>query len=592
MKSRIVAAIVLIALATASQAAELQLNLPDRERLAGELEAASLLVTTLEEETVARRDVVAAAQADYRRLISVLFERGYFGPVISIQVDGVEAADLPVVGSDVPVQTVVVTVQEGQRFVFGEARIGPLAPGTELPERFAPLGRSTTGVLRETATAAIDGWRAAGHAKADLVDEDIVVNHDRGQVDATLRVDPGPRLSYGPLIIEGNEDVRERPIRRIADLRRGRVFDPDEVRQAARRLQRTGAFRSVSITEAEEIGPDATLPLTVQVVERLPRRFGVGAEVETTQGLSLTAFWLHRNLTGAADSLRLDGEFAGIGGQTGGEDIIVSLGYNRPATFSRDRDLFVNLEAEDLEQPNFSSQRLGLEVGVRRIVSDNLQYQYAIAFDRTMVEDDFGSSDFSMISFPAEVTYDRRDDPLNAKGGFFLAGTAKPFAGFQDGGAGIRLTSDVRGYRAFGAEQGTVFAARLQVATVLGAALDEVPADDLFFSGGGGTVRGQEFQDLGAILPTGEEVGGRSFAGIQSEIRRDISDRIGLVGFVDAGVVSPNSDWTETEGHVGAGLGVRYNTGIGPLRVDIGVPVAQPGTESGFEVYIGIGQAF
>ncbi|MEM7491377.1 MAG: BamA/TamA family outer membrane protein, partial [Pseudomonadota bacterium] len=463
MKSIAFATLALLAFTTVASAAQLRLRLPADEDLAQELRGALLLEQTIRDEEAIRRDIVAAAQADYRRLVAVLFDRGYFGPVISIEIDGVEADSVPIVGGDDPVSTVTVTVFEGQRFVFGQAEIGPLAPGTELPERFAPLGRSTTGVLRETATASVEAWRDIGHAKAELAAQDVVVNHDRGQVDARLRVDPGPRLSYGRLTVEGAEDVRERAVRRIADLRRGHVFDPEEVRQAARRLQRTGAFRSVSIVEAEEIGPDATLPLTVQVAERLPRRFGVGAEVDTDQGLTLSAFWLHRNLTGFADSLRLEGEFGGIGGDSGGEDISLSFSYLRPATFSRDRDLFINGEAEDLEQPNFSLQRLGLEVGVRRIVNDRFQYDYAIAFDVTESDDDFGSSDFSVISVPFNAEYDGRDDPLNPTRGFFLSGQAKPFAGFQDADSGVRLFADARGYLGLGPERRTVLASRLQL---------------------------------------------------------------------------------------------------------------------------------
>ncbi|MEM7489086.1 MAG: BamA/TamA family outer membrane protein, partial [Pseudomonadota bacterium] len=270
----------------------------------------------------------------------------------------------------------------------------------------------------------------------------------------------------------------------------------------------------------------------------------------------------------------------------------LSFSYLRPATFSRDRDLFINGEAEDLEQPNFSLQRLGLEVGVRRIVNDRFQYDYAIAFDVTESDDDFGSSDFSVISVPFNAEYDGRDDPLNPTRGFFLSGQAKPFAGFQDADSGVRLFADARGYLGLGPERRTVLASRLQLGSVLGADLGAVPPDDLFFSGGGGTVRGQEFQSLGALLPTGEEVGGRSFIGLAGEVRQAIGSRFGVVGFVDVGFVSEDSGFAGAENHVGAGLGLRYDTGIGPLRVDVGVPVSQPGSASGFEIYIGIGQAF
>ncbi|MEM7711644.1 MAG: POTRA domain-containing protein, partial [Pseudomonadota bacterium] len=252
MKSFIFAAASFAAFATASGAVELRLALPEDEDLRAGLRAASLLETTITgEEEAERRDIIAAAQADYRRLLAVLFENGYFGPIISIQVDGVEATDLPVVGSDAPIESVRISVIKGQRFLFGEATIGPRFSDTELPEGFAPGQRAATEVLRETANVVVEAWRDRGYAKADLTEERIVANHEAGELDATLIVTPGPRVAFGGITVVGNEDVRERPIRRIVDLRKGVLYDPEEIRLAARRLQRTGAFRSVSIVEAE-----------------------------------------------------------------------------------------------------------------------------------------------------------------------------------------------------------------------------------------------------------------------------------------------------------------------------------------------------
>ncbi|MFO6465895.1 autotransporter assembly complex protein TamA [Jannaschia sp. KMU-145] len=594
---RIRAAALLLAVALSTlpaSAAQLQLALPADEDLSESLTAASLTVGAIREAEGApvRRDVVAAAQADYRRLVAVLFEAGYFGPVISIQIDGVEAAALPVISRQDPIGTVTISVQSGPRFLFRETRIAPVAPGTELPEDFAPGRPAGTDVLRRTTAAGIDRWRALGHAKAELAGQDIVADHAANRLDAALALAPGPKLQYGPLFVEGAERVRENRITRIADLRQGRVFDPEQVDEAARRLVRTGAFRSVSITEADEIGPANTLPMTVQVVERLPRRFGAGAELSSEDGLSLSTFWLHRNLSGAADSFRVEGEIEGIGGDTGGEDFRLSFAYNRPATFNPETDLYASAFIESLDQPNFQSDRVGFEVGARRIVDEEFNYSYGIAYEQSKVEDAFGRRDFSILSLPLEAEYNRRNDDLNPTDGFYIEASAEPFYGFRTAGAGIRFLADLRGYQGFGSEDRTVVAARLQLGSVVGPDLADTPAADLFFSGGGGTVRGQEFQSLGVTLPSGRLVGGKSFLGFSGELRQGVTEKIGVVGFVDMGLISPNSDWSDGDTHVGAGLGIRYNTGIGPIRVDLGLPVSGPGDPSGVAIYIGIGQAF
>ncbi|WP_308916368.1 autotransporter assembly complex family protein [Jannaschia sp. LMIT008] len=577
----------------AADAAQLQLRLGGDDDLRDGLRAASLLEQTIDEDPNApRRDIVAAAQADYRRLLAASFEAGHFGPVISILVDGVEAAALPAIGSDAPVGTVVVSVDPGPRYLFGQAQIGPVPPGTELPPGFAVGEPAGTDVLRDATAAGIDAWRGDGHAKAELASQDIVADHAVDRVNVALRLNPGPQLRYGGLGVDGNEAVLERQIRRIVDLRPGQVFDPEEIRQAARRLQRTNAFRSVTITEAEEANPDGTLDMQVDVIERLPRRFGFGAEVGSTEGLALSAFWLHRNLTGYADNFRVEGEVSGIGGDSGGADYRIGVDYVRPATFNSETDLLLGAELERLDQPDFTSDRFEATAAARRIVSDEFQYQYGVSYSYSRTEDAFGRRDFSILSLPLAAQYDRRDDPLNPADGYYVEMGLEPFQGFETAGTGARYSADLRGYQGFGAERGTVIAARLQLGAVFGPDLQDIPPEWLFFSGGGGTVRGQPFQDLAIVQPNDRRTGGRSFLGLSGELRQSVTERIGLVGFVDAGWISADVDFTGGTDHVGAGVGVRYDTGIGPIRVDLGVPVSGPSDNDGVEIYIGIGQAF
>ena len=137
---------------------------------------------------------------------------------------------------------------------------------------------------------------------------------------------------------------------------------------------------------------------------------------------------------------------------------------------------------------------------------------------------------------------------------------------------------------------GSCLAARLQGGAVLGADLLATPRDDLFYSGGGGTVRGLPYQSLGVTVSDGGTtvtIGGNRFAAGSLEARVKVSERLGLVGFVDAGLVGngTDSDW-----QAGAGLGVRYATGIGPVRLDVALPVHGDG--KGAQIYVGLGQAF
>jgi translocation and assembly module TamA len=139
-------------------------------------------------------------------------------------------------------------------------------------------------VLEDAVGAGIDGWRSQGHAKAEAAGQRIVADHRQAQLDARIQLDPGPRLRFGGLRISGQERMRESRIRAIAGLPEGEIFDPDAVVRAANRLRRSGAFRSVALTEAERIGPGGTLDIEAALVEEAPRRIGFGAEIASTEG--------------------------------------------------------------------------------------------------------------------------------------------------------------------------------------------------------------------------------------------------------------------------------------------------------------------
>ncbi|MEN8831980.1 BamA/TamA family outer membrane protein, partial [Pacificibacter sp.] len=127
---------------------------------------------------------------------------------------------------------------------------------------------------------------------------------------------------------------------------------------------------------------------------------------------------------------------------------------------------------------------------------------------------------------------------------------------------------------------------------ILASAIDETPADLLFYSGGGGTVRGQPYQSLNVDLGGGVRAGGTSFLGFSTELRARVSKKIMAVGFADIGAVGENELPDNTMAwHSGAGLGLRYETGFGPIRLDVATPTSGT-TGDGVQIYVGIGQAF
>lgn len=561
----------------------------DNEDLKENLRAASLLVQSVEDPEVEARGLVSAALADYRRLVETLYAFGYYSGAVSVKLNGQEAASLSLLSLPSQINDISIAVDPGPPFRFGKADVSPQAPGTRLPEGFASGQPALATVIGAASRAAVVGWREAGYAKATQGDQRIVANHRGATLDAEVTIVPGPSVRFGDLIIKGESAVRMEALARIADLPTGEVFSPKEMSDLGTRLRRTGTFSSVSLREGD-VKPDGTMDIEMTVVDRKPRRIGAGAELSSNEGLDLTAFWMHRNLFGAAERLRIEGSVEQIGAQDNGIDYKLGARLDFPAIFRSDTNYFIGARYENLDDPQFQSELFEVGGGLRWYVRDGLEAEIGIALHRSTATDAFGTRDFRFVAVPAIVEWDERDEPLNASRGHFIRFEGTPFIGVSDTASGARLFADARGYHRLG-ESRLVFAGRLQVGSILKAEIDETYPDYLFFSGGGGTVRGQPYQTLGVEISPGELVGGRSFLGTMLEMRADFTDALGGVLFADAGFVGEDSFGGEGDWHAGAGVGVRYNTGIGPLRFDIAAPV-EGDTGDGVQFYIGIGQAF
>ena len=200
--------------------------------------------------------------------------------------------------------------------------------------------------------------------------------------------------------------------------------------------------------------------------------------------------------------------------------------------------------------------------------------------------------EFTLVTLPGALTWDRRDDLLNPTEGFYIKAEAMPFIDTDGEDSGGRLRFDARAYRALGEGDGIVLAGRAQLGALFGPDILDTPPDFLFYSGGGGTVRGQPYQSLFVDLGGGSGLGGRSFMAVSGEVRAKVTDTISLVGFVDAGYIGEESFYDGGgQWHSGAGIGLRYDTTVGPLRLDVAGTLGGE-TGDGVQIYIGIGQAF
>lgn len=547
--------------------------------------------------------LLAKARSDYRRILAALYNQGYYGGKISILVGGREAANLPPDAELSDPVAVVLKVDVGPLFRFGNVNIAHRAPlasddgdRVEAPE-VAGFGAGL--VARATVVAraeqlAVEAWRQQGYAEAEVVDRKVVADHATDTVDVTITVAPGRHATVGNIGVSGTDRMDPAFVAQQTGLNPGADYDPDDIARAEKRLARLDVFRAMRIEAAGVIGNDGVLPFNVIVEEQAERRFGVGATYSTIDGLGLEGFHLWRNLFGRAERLRLDAKVAGINWPIATEEFDYAFGgtFTKPGFLNPDNDLVAAISAERSVLPAYTETSASARVGMTQYLTDQLTLDGAAYYERSLFEDDFGTRNFSLVGLTGGLIWDARDNSSDATEGFYVNVTAEPFYEFYYGNPAFRTTAEVRGYLNVMGDGQMVLAGRAKVGALVGPALDEIPPDRLFFAGGGGSVRGYGFKSIGVDGPGDTVTGGKYLVEGSLEARYKVTNDIGVVAFVDGGYVAADSLPGLDQLRLGVGAGVRYYTGLGPLRLDVAVPLNKRPGDPDYALYVGIGQAF
>ena len=579
----------------------------DDERLATTIRNASNLWSDREEPASGRAGLLAKSKGDYRRILAALYNAGFYGGEISITAHGREVADLTLAAELPAPVPMVVTVRPGPRFRFRttEFQNPPPWPDPEddpdgRPEDvgFAPGQTARAGAVTAASALAVQRWRERSHAKAQETGRDVVADHETSRLDVQIQLDPGPPVRYGPVRVSGSQRVDPAFIAFMADLPEGDSFDPEDIDAARDRLGELGVFRLLRIDEGE-LAPDGTMPIDILVEDRLRRAYGVGGTLSTLDGLGVEAYWLHRNLFGRAERLRVDASIQGIGTSDIPDELTYRLGvtFTRPGVITPDTSAFASLLALQNDFDTYRERSITGRVGFNQRIGPKWSGDLFLEASRARFTDFRGVRDFTTLGPVVRAQYERRDSTLDPTEGYFFAADLRPYYEFEYGKSAVRGTIEGRTYLHFGEERQFVLAGRAKLGSFAGPSTKESPPNQLFFAGGGGSVRGFAVNSIGVDAKEKGKTGvagGRSLFEASGELRYRVNDRWGAVGFVDGGLVGADS-WLDSEDgdlRFGAGVGVRFYTRIGPLRFDLATPVNPRDDDSRLAFYIGIGQAF
>ena len=509
--------------------------------------------------------------------------------------EGYYAAEIvPDIGEgDQPVPTI--RVEPGQRFLFAEPKVewiatAPDAESAAFANEALVLTPGAPGRAADVIAAegrVVASLQSRGYADAAPGTREVVVDHADFTVWPTFRFTAGDLVKLGRIQLENRGRTSPDWIDDQRPWAIGDTYRPTRVAELERLMLDTQAYDSVTVGLAPMNDPDGTRPVVVSLADRAKRALEVSAGYSTSEGedfqLRISRFnWLHR-----ADTVTGEIRYGNIRSRLG---VDVSMPHWRR------RGDILKLTTELFRDTTDAYDQEGgaLRADLTRRRTPTSYFTRGLALVRSDINDHHtGKVTAYTFSALLALAMDRSDNPLDPHRGWKLELRGEPTGITGDNTlAYLRMQVQGSAYLSLQKDGGTVFAGRAKFGSIAGGTIPGVPASNRFYAGGGGSVRGFEYQGVGPKYADRTPQGGLSLFEASLEVRQRLPYRFGLVGFIDAGSVGQavNPDFNNLS--FGAGVGVRYDLGFGPLRADFAMPIKRPPGASPFQVYISIGQSF
>ncbi|WP_164116197.1 BamA/TamA family outer membrane protein [Sphingorhabdus sp. Alg239-R122] len=437
-----------------------------------------------------------------------------------------------------------------------------------------------------------------GYAFAAIGEPDLLIDHADNTGDLTVPVTPEDKYQFGQIIAPDETLMSARHYQRIARFEPGDVYQRSRMDDLRRAILATGLVSSLTLTpvkseDSNTQGDIKTVNVQVDAVAAPLRTIAGELGYGSGEGFRAEVSWEHRNFFPSEGLVRARGV-------AGTQEQLVSLLFRRNNFKERDQVLTAQLLVSNINRDAFEASTILLRAGLERQTNLIFQKKWTWSIgaeilatdERDITADNLGTQrkTFFIGALPATLNYDGSNDLLDPTTGFRLGGQLSPEISLQDGTfTYVRAQLDTSYYQPV--SDNVVIAGRARVASIIGADLLQVAPSRRLYAGGGGSVRGFGFQQIGPRDINNDPIGGRSLVEFSLETRVRFGN-FGVVPFIDAGNIYSDVFPDKASLRFGAGIGVRYYSSFGPIRVDVGTPInPQPG-DSRIGVYISLGQAF
>ena len=565
------------------------------------LRASAQLVTLNGKVPVPPFALIERARSDLPRLQTALDSFGYYANKVAITIDGLALtdADLPVHLDAIPQDTNVdvnVSLDIGPLYHLGKVEID----GTIPEDRRAALGLNpgmpavASNVL-DAQTRLLIALQEDGYALAK-VDAPIAAADDSERlINVKFAVQTGPLVHIGVVSFKGLKDVNETFARRALTIKTGELYSPKKIEAARQALMATGVFSGITVRAADKLSGDGRMALTFDVQERKQHAVTFAGTYSTDLGINLSTTWSHRNLFGNAEQLNLAAAGTGLGNATAGLGYDLSAQFVKPLFLRPDQTLEFDLSwiKQHLDAYDQEAQTLSGFLG--RKFSEKWSGRVGLSVMQDHVTQEGADRTYQLVAAPLTVNYngtgtaDVLSDPTKGTRASFAVTPTQSFGASDT--AFFVLQASASNYFDLGGDGRSVVALRALAGNILGGSNLYLPPDQRLYAGGSATVRGYAYQSIGPQFADGKPMGAKSVDAATVEFRQRIGEDWGAVAFADAGQASAGAPFTGTM-RVGVGVGARYYTSIGPVRLDLAAPLTPMPHSDSFEIYIGLGQAF
>ncbi len=553
--------------------------------------------------------IASRARTDEELMKRLLFSEGWYGATVEVVADIAQAPDSEAIGEAADGRAEVrIRVVPGERYSWREIVLD-LIP-SDRPELAAGFGLEVGDPIRaidveEAEGALLRRLNGLGYPFAEIGVRDVVLDQEAPTGTYLLTGDLGPLGVFGPIRMSGFKPFDERHAEVIARFRPGQPYDARLVDDLRRALIATQQFGGVTVTPVDTGVREGDAAVTEIRIDgtRGPHRLLAGQiGFANEEGFRAEGTWRHRSFLQPEGMLTAR---AVLGTEEQRARAELLMGNWR----QRDRTLGFVADLANLSPPAYNAQTFALVAEIERTSTPIWQkrWTWSVGFglgasreqQRALPEPRDPDSDpgfdvlrnFLFITIPGRIAYDRSNDLLDPTTGYRLGLEVNPEVSRE----GSRVETYARMFADGSVYQGIgdklVLAGRLRLGSIVGADLFAIAPTRRLYAGGGGSVRGFDFQGVGEKALNGRPIGGRGLFEASTEVRYRFGD-FGVVGFVDAGSVNSSSVPSLEGTRFGVGVGGRYYTTFGPIRIDVARAINRGPLDPTFALYISIGQAF